>query len=71
MTDKPLPPNVNTHSSRAPAAFSACIRNIPESKICKAAIWCNSLTFVKHNALDLAARSNVQFSRKVLQLLFS
>lgn len=67
----PLPLNIKAHTTRAQATSSACIRNVPNSEICKVATHSNPLTFVKHYGLDLATRADAKFGRAVQQSLFS
>lgn len=67
---QPLPLNAKIHSTKAELESSACFRSLPTTEIWKAEKWSNPLIFVKHYALDRAARSDTNFRRVVLQSLF-
>lgn len=66
-----LPLNVKSHSTKAQEISSVCFRNMPVAETCKATTWRNSVTFIKHYALDMASRANARFRRPSISIFKS
>ncbi|XP_042297706.1 uncharacterized protein LOC121916539 [Sceloporus undulatus] len=66
LSGKPVPAKVRSHATRAVAASSAFLAGIPLDDVCKAAVWSQPLTFIKHCRLDTRAIRDAAFGRAVL-----
>ncbi|XP_042317564.1 uncharacterized protein LOC121927762 [Sceloporus undulatus] len=66
LLGKPCPDRVRSHATRAIAASSAFLSGIPLEDICKAAVWSQPLSFIRHYRLDTRAKRDAAFGRAVL-----
>ncbi|XP_042303393.1 uncharacterized protein LOC121920323 [Sceloporus undulatus] len=66
LLGKPCPGRVRSHATRAIAASSAFLSGIPLEDICKAAVWSQPLSFIRHYRLDTRAKRDAAFGRAVL-----
>ncbi|XP_053138354.1 uncharacterized protein LOC128339002 [Hemicordylus capensis] len=65
----PPPPNIWAHSTRSAAASAAFASNASVLEICKAAVWKNPSTFIKHYKIDLHAAAQAAFGRALQGVL--
>ncbi|XP_042315420.1 uncharacterized protein LOC121926471 [Sceloporus undulatus] len=66
LSGRPCPEWVRAHTTRVVEASSAFLMGVPLEEICKAAIWSQSLTFVRHYRLYTRVRQDAAFGRAVL-----
>ncbi|XP_042332287.1 uncharacterized protein LOC121935156 [Sceloporus undulatus] len=66
LSGRPVPAKVRPHATRAVAAYSAFLSGIPQDDVCKAAVWSQPLTFIKHYRLDTRAIRDAAFGKAVL-----
>lgn len=65
------PSKLMAHSASAQTVSGAFWKNIPILNMCRAVTWSPVHIFIKHCAISLASRSNVDSRKAVLQLLFN